>query len=65
MSWGRKGGDLDDDNLGKAAAQLSNRDNWRGLSETEKDALQAELNSILTAEQQRALDALRDQRGQR
>lgn len=60
MSWGRKGGDLDDDNLGKAAAQLSNPDNWGGLSQSEKDVLQAEINSDLTAEQQRALDALRD-----
>lgn len=60
MIWGRKGGDLDDDNLGKAAAQLSNPDNWGGLSQAQKDALQAELNNSLTAEQQRALDALRD-----
>jgi hypothetical protein len=55
MSWGRRGGDLDDDNLGKAAAALSNRDNWRGLSEDQKDALEAEINNNLTAEQKRAL----------
>lgn len=60
MSWGRKGGDLDDDNQGRAAAALSNRDNWRGLSEDQKDALEAEINNNLSAEQRRTLDAFRD-----
>ncbi len=56
---GRMGGDLDDDNLGKAAAVLSNPANWRGLDDAAKRRFQAEIDRNLTPEQQRAIRAHR------
>jgi hypothetical protein len=53
------GGDLDDDNLGKAAAVLSNPANWRGLDDAAKRRFQAEIDRNLTPEQQRAIRAHR------
>lgn len=51
------GGELEP-GMQAAIAAVANPDNWRGLTDAEKQRLQADINANLTPEQQRTVNAI-------